>query len=94
METHNWDTAWGPKRLLTFIADSMKGPAKSSFSHHDYTRHTQSGGLVAKTPRPFAWQGRGKQNSFNLLHVYTHISGNEGVSNSFVCFYTSFVQIS
>ena len=29
----------------------------------------------------------------SMLHFHNYISGNEGVCNSFVCFYTSFVQI-
>ena len=79
MQIHNWDIAWGPKRLLTYATDSMKGPPKSSFSHHDYITHTQSGGLVATTPRPSAkfevWViSLKKQNSFNLLLLLSHFS--------------------
>ena len=29
----------------------------------------------------------------SMLHFHNYMSGNEGVCNSFVCFYTSFVQI-
>ena len=73
----------------------MKGPAKSSFIQDTHNQVVLWQQLQDHLPaRVEVWVlSLKKQNSFNLLQFYTHISGNEGVSNSSVCFYTSFVQI-